>query len=72
MATAPKPKPTQTSVTISVDAPDRKSLSRSQLGAVNRAQTLLAGTFSVSVEYQSAEQPDEEAEEAHPAEPPVA
>ena len=32
-ATTPKAKPTQTAVTISVDAPDRKSLSRSQLGA---------------------------------------
>ena len=50
-ATAPKTKPTQTAVTISVDAADRKGLSRSQVAALNRAQTLLAGSFEVSVEY---------------------
>ena len=36
---------------LTVDAADRKSLSRSQSAALNRAQSVLAGTFDVSVEY---------------------
>jgi hypothetical protein len=36
---------------LTVAAADRKALSRPQASAINRAQTILAGVFDVSVEY---------------------
>jgi hypothetical protein len=60
--TAPTSAPpaSTTGLTLTVAAADRKSLSRSQTSAVNRAQTILAGVFDVSVEYGlAAEERDE-------------
>jgi hypothetical protein len=58
-ATAPKAKAQTTALTLSVAAPDRKSLSRSQVAALNRGQVVLARVFDVSVEYGQTEESDE-------------
>jgi glycine cleavage system regulatory protein len=58
-ATAPKKQASQTAVTISVDAADRKSLTRAQLAALNRGQVVLARSFDVSVAYAQPEEADE-------------
>jgi hypothetical protein len=71
-ATASKPSTsTTTALTLNVAAPDRKTLSRSQTSAINRAQTLLAGVFDVSVSYgpaadETGETPEDEASAAGP------
>ena len=70
-ATAPKAKPTQTAVTLTVDAKNAKALSKGEAAALNRGQTVLANAFDVTVSYGS--QPsDEEAEETEPATPTAA
>jgi hypothetical protein len=45
-----------------IDAADRSALTRSQLAALARARTLLAGKFDVSVEYSKAPSDEDEAE----------
>ena len=65
------PSASSTGLTLTVDAADRKSLSRSQTSAINRAQTILGGLFDVSVSYTPAAdetggQPDDEASTAAP------
>ncbi len=54
---------------LTVDAADKTALSRSQTAALNRAQTVLAGTFDVSVEYggEPAEEASESEDETEPA-----
>ena len=49
------PAASNTGLTLTVDAADKKSLSRSQTSAINRAQTILGGLFDVSVSYTPAE-----------------
>jgi hypothetical protein len=51
-----------TGLTLAVAAADRKSLSRSQTSAINRAQTILAGPFDVSVSYSPADESNDEGE----------
>jgi len=67
-ATAPKESATTTSLTLSVNAADRKALSRARVAALNRAQTALAGLFDVTVSYsEKAEEPDAETREVEVA-----
>ena len=63
-ATAPKPTAKTTALTVTVDAPDKKSLSRAQVTVLNRIRAVASGAFDVTVTYGS--QPSEEAGETQP------